>query len=323
MNSGANSSGLTLEELEAFDSAPVRNGNEWRFRCPLCNGKERTFHLNRDSGLWNCKRASCDARGKLVGDDGASKPLSRRERGLAGLERAFGSSPGRGTPVPSRSVPPGFSTSKEAPLEASKNNEWKCQLEGLVSLRGTPGQEFLEKRALGVETVVAAGVRFSPSWSGFKRPAVVFSVRDEEGVLKAAQGRFVGNVEPKAITAGPVTQGVYASPDAWEQGWIILTEAPLDAISLWYCGFPALALCGVAERSWLWPRCLFRRVALAFDADEGGDQASANWRRDLSAYGASCLRLRPEGAKDWNEMLQKCGQTHLNRYVNSCLNSHN
>lgn len=305
---------LRLEELELFDPHPVRNGNEWRFRCLLCQGEERTLHLNRDSGLWNCKRASCIASGILL-DQNQVGPLSRRERAQAGLQRAFGGAPSQREGTHTLISP-------VVPVQLPRENvHWKKDLEGLDCLRGTQGQAYGERRGLPVESLIAAGVRFSPSWSWLRHPALVFPVRDNQGVLQGAQGRFIGNVKPKAVSSGSVVRGVYPSPDAWEHPWLTVTEAPLDAISLWYCGFPAIALCGTAERPWLWPHCVFKRVVLGFDADEGGEQATANWRRDLTAYGARCVRIRPEGAKDWNEMLKSCGQDDLNRFLNNKMES--
>lgn len=316
-NTGANSRHrLTLAELEAFDPHPIKNGSEWRYLCPFCADKERTFHLNCDSNLWNCKRATCDVRGKLA-DENESSPSTRRQRAQAGLERAFGSSFKSESPLELYS--PLRISGKPREISASHSKQSPLDLTGLSSLRNTPAQAYLEGRGFHIETIMAAGAFFSPSWSCFARPAVVFPVCDDKGVIWAAQGRFLGDFKPKAITDGRVGRGVYASPDAWDAPILFLTEAPLDAISLWYCGFPALALCGVSERPWLWPLCLFKRVALAFDADEGGEKASANWRRDLAGFGASCLRVRPQGAKDWNEMLKQRGQSQLNRYVNSIL----
>jgi len=54
------------------------------------------------------------------------------------------------------------------------------------------------------------------------------------------------------------------------------------------------------------PVLSWRRVLLAFDADEAGDKAAAEWTAALR-YGTRCERLQPEGAKDWNELLQTHG----------------
>ena len=57
--------------------------------------------------------------------------------------------------------------------------------------------------------------------------------------------------------------------------------------------------------------CAFRRVLLAFDADEAGERAGEKLGPILTSYGAKCERLRPNTAKDWNEVLQTFGRDEL------------
>jgi DNA primase len=92
---------------------------------------------------------------------------------------------------------------------------------------------------------------------------------------------------------------------------IIITEAAIDALSLAMAGCPALAFIGTSGPRWLHIACGLRRVVLAFDADEAGDKAAAKIAALLQPYGATCERLRPDGAKDWNAMLQVLGSDGL------------
>lgn len=85
---------------------------------------------------------------------------------------------------------------------------------------------------------------------------------------------------------------------------ITVTEDPLDALSLAQIGFPAVALCGIRPPTWLHLVCAFRRVLLAFDADEAGDRATDTQTYALVSFGAHCERLRPDGFKDWNDALR-------------------
>lgn len=85
---------------------------------------------------------------------------------------------------------------------------------------------------------------------------------------------------------------------------LLVTEAPLDALSLAEAGYPAVAVCGTEASAWMHRASAFRRVLLAFDADEAGDRAADKIAPHLASFGARPQRLRPEGAKDWNEMLQ-------------------
>jgi hypothetical protein len=84
-------------------------------------------------------------------------------------------------------------------------------------------------------------------------------------------------------------------------------------------GCPALAFIGTSGPRWLHIACGLRRVILAFDADEAGDKAAAKIAALLQPYGARCERLRPDGAKDWNAMLQVLGSDGLADWLASRL----
>ena len=85
----------------------------------------------------------------------------------------------------------------------------------------------------------------------------------------------------------------------------------IDALSLFLCGLPAIALAGTEGKPWLPDACHGRRVLLALDADVAGDRGSEKLAALLA--GAQCWRLRPEGAKDWNEALCQIGLPALRR----------
>jgi len=207
---------------------------------------------------------------------------------------------------------------------------WRSKWEETVPLENTPGAAYLEGRGITLETAQVAGVRFSANWNAepdgtacgspvkVRRamPAVVFPIRDQLGAIVAAQARAIrGSAK---LTAGPKKHGAFFAPVQMKSGRVFsphdrntpviaITEAPMDALSLAVAGFPALALCGTSGPSWLHIACGLRRVALALDADEAGEKAAAELERLLTPFGARCERLRPESAKDWNELLQEQG----------------
>jgi DNA primase len=161
----------------------------------------------------------------------------------------------------------------------------------------------------------------------------VFPVRGRGGELVAAQGRRIeatAKGTPNALTTGPKSRGAFLAPahiggrkfgplDPRGPG-VIVCEAPIDALSLAACGFPALALCGIngaatTGPAWLPLVCGLKAVYLAFDADDAGDSAAGALAARLGVYGARCDRLRPEGAKDWNEALQARGRDALSDWM--------
>ena len=307
---------LSLSDLGAFDpqivGVSLRQGGERRCLCPFCGpGKprdaaHRSLSLNTSSGLWRCHR--CGENGKIRDAWEERSPLPRRERARAGLAQAFA------LPLAVASSPP-----QAAPLlaaTADKPGSWKRDLRGLRALDGTRAAAYLSGRALCVEAARAAGARFSADFLG--RPAVVFPLRDRAGALRAVHARYVdGRLCPKARTLGDKRQSLFATHGAFSPlvPALIVTEAPLDALSLASCGYPAVAVCGTEPPTWLHRAAAFRRVLLAFDADEAGERAAAKLAPVLKSFGARCERLAPDddlgGAKDWNEALQTQGRDNL------------
>ena len=316
---------LSRADLEAFDAQPEGSGSEKRFRCPFCQAGERAFHVNFATGAFNCKRASCCAQG-LLSDFWKHPPgapcdtmpkFSRREVQRARLAQAFGLAE-QGT----NAAPP-------AP-EAVETSNWREMWESaepIESSRSTPGAAYLEyERGLSVEVASAAGVRFCLNWAPSPDgkiyragAAVLFPTSGERGDVVAVSGRYLrpaNGRDGRAIktrTGGDAKWGAFVAPARIAGEWIspfdrrldavIIAEGQADALTFALCGFPALASNGKNLTPWMHRRAGLRRVLVASDGDEGGDEAALRWTAYLSDYGAKCQRLRPENAKDWNEML--------------------
>jgi hypothetical protein len=322
---------LSLADLEAHDPHARSGGRERRFLCPLCGGSKkadcahRSLSLQADTGLWKCHR--CGEGGILSEHQTRHAPQRslppHRERARRALQSV--------TFLPATTA---------APLAAAFGRTLTIGAKQYQILPlGGPACGYLEHRGISHVLAHAAGVRFCPNWHG--HPAIVFPVyqfpaQGRARCLVAAQGRFIdadglgqpktrtstsaGRTNasqsiPKVISAGPISQGVFATPGAWDASVVVLTEAPLDALSLAACGIPALALCGKDLRPWLLPRLAFRPVLLALDADAAGDAAAEKAAILLSPYGGQIIRLRPRGAKDWNELLTTLGLDALTALV--------
>ena len=332
---------LTLRELELFDPAlpglclgPGRG--EQRALCPLCgpgkprDGSHRCLSLNRATGLWRCHR--CGAGGKVREAWEERSPLPARERARLRLSRSFdlpaptaqatlttttsslhadalrlpdsvaaGALHARGE---SRATTMADSSAARS-LEAPEADAWKRELGSLQSLGDGAAARYLAGRGLSVEGARRAGARSGPCFLG--RDAIVFPLRDLRGVLRGAHARYIdGRDRPKARTLGDKCHSLFATPGAFDARLpaLIVTEAPLDALSLAEAGYPALAVCGTQAPHWMHRAGAFRRVLLAFDADDAGDRAAETLTPELTSFGARCERLRPDGFKDWNEALQ-------------------
>jgi len=324
---------LCRADLEVFDATPQGSGCEKRFRCPFCRDSERAFHVNMETGAFNCKRASCGVKGQLSDFWKLPKetrmPVSRSDRARTSLTRAFGGE----LRAPSTSaIPLTFGLPTSEPLEVKvpvKTGNWQNLWENALSLdepRAQRGADYLCERGITIEVARAAGVRFCPDWAPHDEgkiyragPAVLFPSVNECNEVVAVNGRYLkprtsGDAKPlKTRTGGTAKIGVFLTPARIGAEWVspfdrrldavILVEGQVDALSLAMCGFPALAAGGVNLAPWLHRRLGLRSVFIGIDADAGGDKNAPQWEAYLSNYGAKCTRFKPENAKDWNEML--------------------
>lgn len=335
---------LTLSDLESFDPR-ARPGERRRFCCPLCgldkprDAAHRCLSLESVSGLWKCFR--CGESGMVQehwrARDGVSKSHLTRQT----LQRAFAVPPAARV-VESR-VGQGNAPPLDPPIPADGAEEvqaagqpeaaptpnaptprwWELWEKSRPLLENDPATRYLQaRRGLSFDVAQSAGLRFCSQWPG--GAAVVFPLLDLSGNTVAIQGRsLLGSAK---ISYGPRRHAAFWAPTRLSSGrlihpldrvfeGVILVEAPLDALSLALAGFPALALCGTSGPEWLPVACGLRRVFGAFDADEAGDRAFEDLSRVLEPYGACCERLRPEGAKDWNEILVAHGASDLEDFV--------
>lgn len=283
---------LTRQALREYDPEPYRAGGQDRYLCPFCGDSKprdkahKSLAVNPNTGAYLCHR--CGARGKLRNADaGESSPVRpRRKR------------------KPTRWTPPKPPEPTET-LQTAMRWEYR-------PLRGTAGEEYLQRRGIGVEIAHRAGVRYCERFGD--APAVVFPFRTDGGSLVAVQGRYIGAHEPKVKTFGSIGAGVFATPTVWGAGKVAIAEAPIDALSLHSAGVPSFALGGTALRVWLPPLLAGRVVLLAFDADSAGDSAAQAWEAELRRFAVKPVRLRP-AVKDWNEALQAQGGDWVAQHI--------
>ena len=299
---------LALTDLEAFDPG-ARHGGEWRFCCPLssCQGKtvsktHRSISVNMQTGAWHCHR--CGEGGVLREWQTRPAPaefLSPRQRSRASARQAFQvNSPGLvPQPIPN-TIPPPLS-------RQTTTQNWRNLLVGLQPIGGTQAETYLLGRGITPEIAHRAGARYADDWYG--RPAVVFPIRDQADTLVAAQGRYLDScANPKARTAGPCRAGVFVTKTALLRGdTVVITEAPIDALSIACSGYAAVALIGTHFPAWLPAACAFKRVFIATDNDDAGHLAAEKLAAALLPYGCKLQRLQPVHGKDWNELLQARG----------------
>ena len=155
-------------------------------------------------------------------------------------------------------------------------------------------------RSRGLSPDKVHDARFAPSY--YKRPAVVFALRDEKGKLIGLNGRRLDNYGVTTLTVGRV--GIYVtSPDVFESAVVAICEAPIDALTIWQASaIPAVALCGTRLPEWLPRKLSGKHVFVATDSDKAGNNAAVMLVRRLEPLSVRCVRLNFTPAKDANEL---------------------
>lgn len=288
MNGISSNTKLTLEILATYDSSPHHGSKETRYLCPYCGiGKphddaHRSMCVNKLSGAYVCHR--CHVRGKI---------------GEIHL----------GVPPPKLSQPD--LTARQYEIAKYKKN-----LQNIIDLRGSYGQAYLEGRGIPFEIAQQSKVKFSMSW--YAGRAVLFPMRNAENKLVAVNARFLSHkYELKHMTAGNKVEGVFACHGAWQMPATIITESPIDALSLATIGYPALASCGEGLPKWIWQH-LTNEVIIAVDNDDKGIEMGERWLRTLKRNMVGYI-VTAHSQKDWNDVLRMHGEECLAEEFNTAL----
>lgn len=310
---------LSLETLKEHDGKAAWDREHARCLCPrpACAShtripEHRSVRVNTKEGGWKCYR--CQETGLLAEfwtyDDKPPEPLkSHKQRKRAAAIRAISAPP-----------PP-----ETEPREDAKRPAEEEQARNVAAFPGSPAAEYLAGRGIPPDVATAHGCGYAvwKEWDAEAAAAgrwvctgeyarVTFPFRTRAGELCALQGRAIAECPgaPVKKSLGPIGEGVF-NPAALSGSAPIITEAPIDALSLAACGYPAVALGGTAAPEWL-PRALVAgTVYLATDADDAGDKAAVKLDAAIR-LAFRCERLRPPDPwKDWNAALCGLGRDAL------------
>jgi DNA primase len=304
---------VSLYDLESFDPRAARGGKERRFCCPFCGSEKprdpdhRSLSVNTQTGCWQCFRCKTDGLLKewwTVENKGNFNKNYKQ----AAIKAKF-------DVTPKQDRKPDVEESKKIDKIRARYEEFRS------AFPGSPAAHYLWYQR-GIDMNLATflfGCGYAEKWEHWEKQdgkwillgtdrRVIFPIRDRQGELVAICSRAIDEVHlgSKAITRGPKSLGAFRTPNALEAEIPIICEAPIDAMSLFHAGFPAIATIGTSGwPDWLIRHCAFRTVGAGFDADEPGDQASEKFSEEISKVGARTVRLRPAEGKDWNALLLK------------------
>lgn len=244
--------------------------------CPFCNGGQGhdkyTFALNVDTGLYNCKRASCGVQGNL-------KQLCQY----------FG--------IPWER--------KEYELKTKPQKTYKKPTTQMNPIT-TEIEQYLTKRKFSPKTWKARNISESnnkivfPYYENRQLVAVKFRARNQEGKWKAFSMEQGGKL---------IFWGIDNCDAAFP---LIITEGEFDALSLDEAGIPnAVSLpngcnsLGCVDLCWEWLQ-QFDTYYLWTDRDEGGITARQELIKRLGP--AKCMIVEHPKYKDANEVLYREGK---------------
>lgn len=300
---------LTLDELEQYSSGKGSR-RERTYKCPFCGASERAFHVNIETGAFNCKRSSCAVKGRLR-EFWPSLDATRLHSQNRVFD-AFALKPLR----------------QPAPLDAveADGDNWRAQWESaapLDAIEAEPARCFLIGRGLSVEIAQQSGARFSRNWAPSPEgktyrggAAVLFPLLDMAGELVAVGGRYLmDGATPKARVGGRGETGVFHCAVNGKRPLdvenIVAVEGPADALALASVGVPSVAFHGTVAPVWWHRACAFKAFWAALDNDTAGDKGAGVALDTVNGYARKSVRLTPTGANDWAELLETSGADAL------------
>ena len=284
---------LTLVELELCDPRSRTGRSQRRFLCPFCGADKprdaahRSLSLNAQTGRWICHR--CGGRGLLNEFKAISQSRAAQLDTMPGLYR-------------------------DASRFPENRFDWQRAWKKSANLSDSPGAAYIQQRGVPAALARYAGVRYSPRW--YRRPSVLFPIRDQDGTLVAVSGRFISERNAlKTMTGGTKSLGVFSTPGALKSRVIAVVEGPMDGLSLAFCHLPAVAMMGTSWPDWLPEAIVGKQVLIATDADAAGDDVAGRLVEALSADTPHLLRLRPPIGKDWNDVLRQLGRKQAQDFI--------
>ena len=307
-----------------------KQGHEWKGLCPFHQETTPSFGVNpeKDGGVYHC--FGCGKGGDLF-----SFVQEYRRVDFPAAVEYVAERYTSGHFVTREATRPAPRTPEPAPdLRA----QWRALLPLIDHDRAaafgcltpetdSPAAAYLRTRGISPMFPLVSGVKYAPRWcpaGGVGKPAVVFPFWNRQGCLVNLEGRCLDGLfllpdgrKERYLSArgGRKKEGVFLTPEAFRQPFVVLVEGAVNALSLAVCGVPAVATCGASNRpEWLPQACRGKVVYTAFDPDAGGEAGTVELARALAAAGIRSEWFKPpEDGIDWNDCLVTYGQNALRR----------
>ena len=303
----------------------ARQGKDYVGLCPFHQEKTPSFHVTPAKNLFHC--LGCHAGGSvmdfLMRRDGLTKGQA-----VAWLKEHSGQVFARVEPAPA------------APAKILKPQDAEALLQRVVNFyaktlhKDKAGMAYLKRRNLSdatmleifragysngtlrealpksgelIEGLKALGVLNEKGQEHF-RGCVTVPIMDTAGQVAGIYGRRTGDDEPKHLYLPGPHRGVFNGAAAKLSQSLFVTEAILDALSLWQAGFKnVIALYGAngwtTDHEKLLDENGTTEVYLCLDNDATGAEATARLQKEILPALAKQIHLVrwPEGVKDAND----------------------
>jgi DNA primase len=299
-------------------------GGEWHGPCPFCGGHDRFVvqPFKSNGGRFWCRR--CNASGDIITYIEKCRGLNFTEAcDYLQLHRDWKPSASVQAPLQDQAgsllMPLGTVPAlSDVAWQTAAKAFCRSAIYSLLSAEGRVAREFLYMRGFTDETIRHAYLGYNPRFheahwgdTDVKLSTGIVIPWYIQGNIWRVKLRRLGNEKPKYIQAAGGANGLYLADDIRAETEIVLTEGELDALSIrqvvaadkpTHIAVSTGSKNGAQRAYWLLQVSRAKRVLLAFDNDEGGDEAAAWWKTCLDKMAVENHRLRPV-QKDVNEML--------------------
>jgi len=327
--------------VETSGGTLARRGKEWVGVCPLHEESEASLFVNPEKGSWHC--FGCNKGGSVIDWRMQTAKLTFREA-VESLAAEFLAGESGEAAAPAIAPLPASEIEALLAASDAKVLEWVISIYQDAARRETKAREYLAGRGLEHRDLLerfrigyadrTLGLRLPDrNWkrgqairerlqrlgilreSGHEHQAgrVVIPLWSLEGELVQLYGRAVTpNLRagtPDHVYLARPLDGI-VNPEAFEGEELILCEAPIDALTFWCAGFRNVTTtCGAHSFQPLLFEAMRRgrtkRVLVAFDRDDAGDQGAKAIAAKLGAQGIGCWRVLFPKGMDANAYAQK------------------
>lgn len=310
--------------VERYGIELKKTGKDHVGLCPFHEDKRPSLHVTASKGLWHCM--GCNAAGNVVQFVARMENLTEREAAL----KLCGSIPGVKRASQLKPSSPAVEVdeatrakllSRVASFYARTLAKDRAGIDYLKSRRldepamletfsigycnGTM-RKALPKSGEVVEQLKALGVLNERGNEVFYKRVVV-PIHDAAGNVVSLYGRRLDNDEPRHLYLQGARRGVFNGAAAKAHQHLIVTEAILDAMSLWAAGVRnVISLYGkdgwTADHETLLRENGVTEIVLALDSDERGQEATNALETRLCGLVKTVHRIQwPDGVKDAND----------------------